>query len=122
MCCICHTLNHCLTQGQVVYGDGVEKKTVVTDEQQTLLRRAAAQSIVLLRNKDNILPLDKSKVKKIAVIGPNARQRLITGSGSAEIFPLFVVTPHEGIEEAFGKNKVTYVEGCRCTSISYCNG
>jgi len=90
----------------------------VTDEQRALLRRSAAQSIVLLRNEGNLLPLDATKIKKLAVIGPNAKQRLITGGGSAEVIPLFVVSPLEGIEHAFGKDKVTFVEGCRCMSTS----
>lgn len=45
---------------------------VCSDANNTLARKAAQESIVLLKNKENILPLSKSSIKKIAVIGPNA--------------------------------------------------
>ena len=104
---------------QVVLGDGKEREPQATVEQRALLRRAAAQSIVLLRNEGNILPLDVTKIKKVTVIGPNAKQRLITGGGSNEVTPIFVVSPLEGIEQAFGKDNVTFVEGCRCTFTEF---
>ncbi|KAH7096156.1 beta-glucosidase [Auriculariales sp. MPI-PUGE-AT-0066] len=99
----------------VVFGEDKESQTNVTDAQKALLRKAAAQSIVLLRNEGNILPLNKDQVKRVAVIGPNAKQRLITGGGSAEVIPLYVVSPFEGIRDAFGKDKVTWVEGARAS-------
>lgn len=45
---------------------------VCSDAHNTLARVAAQESIVLLKNKDNVLPLSKTELKKIAVIGPNA--------------------------------------------------
>ena len=73
---------------------------------------AAKRSMVLLKNKDHILPLDKKKIKKIAVIGPNANSRdaLVgnyTGTSSEYITPL------EGIQRYLGEDaEVLYAEGC----------
>ncbi|KAH7107285.1 beta-glucosidase [Auriculariales sp. MPI-PUGE-AT-0066] len=97
----------------VIYGEDVERPATCSDAQRELLRRAAAQAIVLLKNDNNILPLDPSKVGKVAVIGPNAKQRIIYGGGSASLKPLYVVSPFEGLESAFGKDKTLYAEGIR---------
>lgn len=48
------------------------RQVLLTDNNVQLARRLSSQSIVLLKNKDSLLPLDKSKVRKIAVIGPLA--------------------------------------------------
>ncbi|KAH7325555.1 glycosyl hydrolase family 3 N terminal domain-containing protein [Stachybotrys elegans] len=60
-----------------------------------LLRRAAAESIVLLKNKDAVLPFSKSK--RTAVIGPNAKTAVFCGGGSASLLPYYAVSPYEGI-------------------------
>ncbi len=46
--------------------------SLCSDYHTVMARKAAQESIVLLKNKDNILPLSKEKIKKLAVIGPNA--------------------------------------------------
>lgn len=46
--------------------------TVCSDYNTSMARKAARESIILLKNKENILPLSKDKIKKLAVIGPNA--------------------------------------------------
>jgi beta-glucosidase len=50
-------------------------------------RRLAEQSIVLLRNSGGLLPLDRSTVHSIAVIGPHADTGMISGGGSAQVDP-----------------------------------
>ncbi|KAJ5494468.1 hypothetical protein N7463_010555 [Penicillium fimorum] len=64
-------------------------------EDKALLRRAAAESIVLLKNNDQILPLDP--LKKTLVIGPNANIAAYCGGGSAALSPYYAITPLEGI-------------------------
>lgn len=64
-------------------------------EDRTFLRRVAAEAIVLLKNDDQVLPLDKSK--KILVIGPNSKIATISGGGSASLTSYYGVTPHEGV-------------------------
>jgi beta-glucosidase len=63
-----------------------------------LARDAAAQGIVLLKNDDHLLPLDKSKIRSIAVFGSAAEtDPIVTGGGSAHVTPTEIVTPLQGI-------------------------
>jgi beta-glucosidase len=50
-------------------------------------RKLAESTTVLLKNKDGILPLDRSKVRSIAIIGKNADTSMISGGGSAQVDP-----------------------------------
>ncbi|KAF8652748.1 hypothetical protein AX16_004245 [Volvariella volvacea WC 439] len=81
---------------EVVYGDG-EERTRDTAEGRAFCRKLAADGIVLLKNRHDILPITAEKVKRIAVIGPNAKERVISGGGSAALKASYVVTPWEGI-------------------------
>ncbi len=70
----------------------------------------AKESIVLLKNKKQTLPLSP-KVKHIAVIGPNAADKeVLLGNYHGE--PAHIVTPLEGIREAFKQAVIHYAEGC----------
>ena len=70
------------------------------------------KSLVLLKNKNNILPLDKSKLKSIAVIGPNANNReALIGNyyGTASRY----VTVLEGLQDAVSDDiRLYYAQGC----------
>ena len=75
--------------------------------------RAATESMVLLQNNDNFLPLDPDKVKRIALIGPNA-DRCILGGYSGT--PRDTITPLRAIRERYGdRMEILYAEGCRIT-------
>ncbi|MBN2011897.1 glycoside hydrolase family 3 C-terminal domain-containing protein [candidate division KSB1 bacterium] len=77
-----------------------------------LALKAARESIVLLKNNDGLLPLDKSKINTIAVIGPNSDQWLML-LGNYNGVPSDPVTPLRGISEAVSPNiKVLYEQGC----------
>ena len=83
-----------------------------TPELRQFLRTAAADTIVLLKNDKRVLPLS-DKVKSIAVIGPNAKARVISGGGSAALKPSYVVTPYEGIVANAPEGvEVHYSVGC----------
>jgi beta-glucosidase len=88
---------------------GMEK--VDTPENRALALKVAQESIVLLKN-DGILPLDKSKYKRIAVIGPNADDaRMQNGNYTGR--PSSSVTILEGIRNLAGKDiEVTHEQGC----------
>ena len=73
-----------------------------TPETRAFLRKAAASAVVLLKNDKGILPL-KAGLKRIAVIGPNAKQPIISGGGSASLSSVYSVTPLEGIKAAARK-------------------
>ncbi|KAI0050040.1 glycoside hydrolase family 3 protein [Auriscalpium vulgare] len=96
---------------EVVYGDG-EERSRDSPELRAFARRLAANGIVLLKN-DSVLPLTSGRVRRIAVIGPNARGRVISGGGSAALKPTYVVTPLEGIVNGAPKDVVVnYTVGC----------
>ncbi|EGO27630.1 glycoside hydrolase family 3 protein [Serpula lacrymans var. lacrymans S7.9] len=74
---------------------------VDTPELRQLLRTAASDAIVLLKNEKKILPLSsQSGLKRIAVIGPNAKQAFTSGGGSARLLSTYTVSPLEGITAA----------------------
>ena len=81
------------------------------------MRKVASESIVLLRNEGDVLPLNPQKLKKIAIIGPNAKAFLLSGGGSAALKPSYFVTTYDGIvsalEQAGYGTEVTYSEGTR---------
>ena len=81
------------------------------------MRKVASESIVLLRNEGGVLPLNPQKLKKIAVIGPNAKAIVLSGGGSAVLKPNYFVMPYDGIvsaiEQAGSGTELTYSEGAR---------
>lgn len=85
-------------------------KVVHNDEHRAVSMRAALESIVLLKNEGNILPLSKS-VRKVAVIGPNANEakNLICRYGPANA-P--IKTVYEGIRDYLPGADVRYAKGC----------
>lgn len=68
-------------------------------EHQTLARRIAEEGIILLKNEDNILPLERDDIQKIAILGPNADRQMAEGGGSSAVKPPHEITPMEGIVE-----------------------
>ncbi len=89
------------------------EKTTNSPEHRALALKAAQETIVLLKNDKNLLPLDLSKLKTIAVIGPNADGLHLGGYSR---MPSHGVTILQGIQERVGsKAKVVYAEGCRFT-------
>src|SRR5262252_1786289 len=85
-------------------------------EHRAIALKAAQETVVLLKNQNNLLPLDLNKLKTIAVIGPNA-DGLHLGGYSRN--PVHGVTILEGIQQRVGaKAKVLYAEGCRFTNKS----
>ncbi|KAI0060831.1 glycoside hydrolase family 3 protein [Artomyces pyxidatus] len=97
---------------EVVYGDGAERSRD-SPELRAFARKLAANGVVLLKNEGGVLPLGSRKAKRIAVIGPNARGRVISGGGSAALKPTYVVTPWEGIAKAAPNGvEVNYAIGC----------
>jgi beta-glucosidase len=72
-----------------------------TDRDRAVSQKMALESVVLLKNKDNFLPLDKSKVRSIAVIGPLANVVHWDWYGGT---PPYSVTPLQGIEKEVGEN------------------
>lgn len=84
---------------------------------------AAKEGMILLKNKDGILPLDDKRVKTIAVIGPTANPTVISdrihsnngivygGGGSSKVNPWYIVTALDGIGHRFDEATILYDEG-----------
>lgn len=76
------------------------------------LLQAAEESIVLLKNEDKLLPLDKKKMKKLVVIGDNGNRLHALGGGSAEIRALYEFSPLMGLKMLLGGScEVVYEPG-----------
>jgi beta-glucosidase len=91
------------------------KAIVNSAAHQQVALRAARESIVLLKNDKNILPLNK-QIKSIAVIGPNADDQSLTNYryGPSAVTS---VTVRQGIQNLLGNGvKVNYAKGCEVTS------
>ncbi|WP_304942726.1 glycoside hydrolase family 3 N-terminal domain-containing protein [Vallitalea guaymasensis] len=84
-------------------------ETINCRHHQILAQQAAEESIILLENKNDILPLHKN-IKSIAIIGPNADRAQL---GDYTIEKATVVTPLEGIKEQVSPyTQVYYSQGC----------
>lgn len=92
--------------------DKIPYTAVDSEEMRRLNREVARRSVVLLKNENHILPLDKKKLHTIGVIGPNADNRkALVGNyeGTASRY----ITVLEGIEDYVGEEvRVLYSEGC----------
>jgi hypothetical protein len=79
-------------------------------EHRALARRAAEESIVLLTNRGDFLPCDPKTVRKVAVLGRLAAVPNHGDGGSSAVHPPHVVTPLDGIREAFPRADVVHAD------------
>ena len=87
--------------------------SVNTPEHQQVARRLAEEAITLLKNDSKILPLVKSSLHSLAVIGPNAAECRIGGGGSSFAIPPYRVSPLEGLRNLLPETvKIQYEKGC----------
>ena len=88
--------------------------------QSKLGRQAAAEGIVLLKNRDDILPLDTNNLKSIAIIGPSAPVARIQGGGSAHVTSSYRISPLEGITNSINtknpKINLEFQKGCKLSN------
>lgn len=82
----------------------------------TIDYETAVKSLVLAKNQDNILPLDRNNIGSIALIGPNADQGCLNINGSSFVFPSGITTLKHALEERIGYWKVWHQKGCEVNS------
>lgn len=96
---------------QVPYND-ICYEIVDSREMKEKNLETAKKTLVLLKNEGNLLPLDKSKIKNIGIIGPNANNRRAL-VGNYEGTSSRYITISEGIQDYLGDDvRVYYSEGC----------
>jgi len=89
------------------------EKITNSPEHQQLALKAARETVILLKNQNHLLPLDKSKYKTVAVIGPNAADVHLGGYSGK---PGRGVSILQGIKDKLGSSAtVLYAEGCKIT-------
>lgn len=90
--------------------------TAGAESQRELALEAAEQGITLLKNEDDMLPLDPDQYESVAVIGPHAAETLLGGYSGR---PRYTVSIYEGVQDQLGDNaSVAYAEGVRITEDS----
>jgi beta-glucosidase len=88
-------------------------RVVGSDRNRELALQAARETITLLKNDGDVLPLDLGRARRIAVIGPNAHRSLLGGYSGV---PPYDVTVLDGITARVGAAAdVVYSEGCKIT-------
>ncbi len=88
-----------------------EKESIIlSDEHTSLAREVATKGMVLLKNKENVLPIQENK--KIAVVGRYANKVNTGDHGSSNVFSPYTITPFEGMKKRFGVQNVLLYNGC----------
>lgn len=83
-----------------------------TPDHRQMILRTAEESMILLKNENQTLPLDAAKIRKLVVIGQNASKIHSDGGGSAEIRALYEMCPLMGLKCYLGGNtQVQYLPG-----------
>lgn len=107
-------------QGKVPYASIPYEKNDC-EEHRRIALEVSEKSLVLLRNKDGFLPLNRKKLKSIAVIGPNANSRAALEGNYCGTSSEYL-TVLEGIREAVGQDiRIYYAEGCHLFNNSMSN-
>lgn len=92
-----------------------ENSVLLSDKNRELSKKVAAESLVLLKNENNILPLSKNK-EKIAVIGPYADNKAILGLWAFLANQNDVITIKEAFENKMDSKLISYAQGCEVLS------
>ncbi|MEJ1177901.1 MULTISPECIES: beta-glucosidase family protein [unclassified Pseudarthrobacter] len=90
--------------------EAVAAEPVDREDPIAFAREASAAGTVMVKN-DGVLPLAPAAARTVAVIGHNARYARTQGGGSATVVPEKIVTPLDGIREAFGADNISYSVG-----------
>ncbi|OQV01838.1 PA14 domain-containing protein [Cladophialophora immunda] len=94
--------------------EDAEERENNTPEVKEANRKAATESVVLLKNSAQILPIKTPG--RVAIIGPNATEDLFCGGGSSIVFPYYYVSAYDGIKQALAEyspsSELAFAQGC----------
>jgi beta-glucosidase len=86
--------------------------TIPALEHGAVARRIADESIVLLKNDRDLLPLNRDLIKSVALIGPYAVRQMTGGGGSSHVIPLYSIAPVDGLDAALlSQTKISLLDG-----------
>jgi beta-glucosidase len=95
-----------------LFGPQPKPETIPAFEHGAVARTIAEQSMVLLKNDGNLLPIDRASVKGIALIGPWGVRAETGGGGSSHVIPLYTITPDDGLHAALDSyTRLTVLDG-----------
>lgn len=91
------------------------KEAAASDEAIKIAKEVAMESVVLLKNQNNLLPINETKVKKILVLGPNADRRFTMShpddlknfGGAGATYPPYEISPLKGLRDRLGNRIIT---------------
>ncbi len=86
-------------------------RIVACPEHIAVAKKAAEESMVLLKNKNNVLPFNKEKTEKILVLGVLGNTENIGDHGSSKVHPYYTVTPLRGLMKKMPAAQVLYDDG-----------
>jgi beta-glucosidase len=91
--------------------DQTDKSIPLNDPQNAATAlKAASEGIVLLKNEQNFLPLDRAKIKHLVVMGPNGETPVVAGGGSGQVDSFTTLSVLQGVQQAAGAGvQVDYI-------------
>lgn len=112
---------------RLVFRTNMDKKrpwgSFTTGQHALAGRTIGEEGIVLLQNKNSILPIDLDKVKKIAIIGENAIKTMTVGGGSSSLKVKYEISPLEGLKKRIGERAgVVFARGYVSGALNTYNG
>ena len=100
-----------------IFSDERSKGEYISERNFEVAKKVAEEAVVLLKNRDNILPLKEETIKTLAVIGENAITKHAAGGGSSGIKAKYEITPLEGLKNKVGKNIIiNFAQGYKSTT------
>ncbi|KAF7548819.1 hypothetical protein G7Z17_g6817 [Cylindrodendrum hubeiense] len=84
--------------------EAVTEEAVDNPEHRALIREAGGEGIVLLKNKENFLPINSKKVRRIALLGPLAKTAAAHGGGSASLNSHYRISPYDAFKARLGSD------------------
>jgi beta-glucosidase len=90
----------------------ISQNVIDSREHRELVYESGLKSLVLLKNNENILPLNKEKIKSVAVIGPNAAKLPLDGNSSSNVTPSYRIPVLNAVQTILGVDRIRYAKGC----------